>query len=233
MTETVHGVASAYPAWVYYPTNARPPGWSIEFLQVVSTARSSIDSEAASGLTSNVVLETLRPGLEGLGFEVESGKESVRKIRRPVLYGPQGVERVSYEVDGVHDGLGAVLEIEAGRGAMSNAIYRDLIRASLLVDVKYLVLGVMLTYRFANRGRTAISRQRILWTPSTRVVVCSSHSTECFSSGIDPPSRWLPDAGWSQIPSAAAGSCFLARRVTRRSAGTGDACVSGPRCCPE
>lgn len=153
MTGTVR-VASAYPAWVYYPTNARPPAWSTEFLKVVSLARAPIDSEAAAGLTSNAVLETLRPGLEGLGYKLERGKGSAEKIRRPVLYGPQGVERVSYEVDGVHDGLGVVLEIEAGRGAMSNAIYRDLIRASLLVDVRYLVLGVMLTYRFAKRGRT-------------------------------------------------------------------------------
>src|SRR5439155_2525497 len=143
-----------YPAWVYFPTNTRPPAWSIEFLKVVSTARGSIDSETVTGLTSNAVLESLRPGLQALGFMVESGKGSAEKIRRPGLYGPQGVERVSYEVDGVHDTLGVVLEIEAGRGAMSNAIYRDLIRASLLVDVKYLVLGVMLTYRFANRGRT-------------------------------------------------------------------------------
>jgi hypothetical protein len=36
-------------------------------------------------------------------------------------------------VDGVHDELGILLEIEAGRGARGNAVYRDLVRTSLIV----------------------------------------------------------------------------------------------------
>lgn len=35
-------------------------------------------------------------------------------------------------------------------------MYRDLIRASLLVDVKFLVLGVMLEYRHKNREKDAL-----------------------------------------------------------------------------
>jgi len=75
-------------------------------------------------------------------------------VRRPVLFGTQGSERVAYEVDAFHDELGIVLEIEAGRGALGNAVYRDLIRASLIVDARYLALGVMQEYRYKSGGRT-------------------------------------------------------------------------------
>lgn len=60
------------------------------------------------------------------------------------------VERVSYEVDAMHDELGIVLEIEAGRGAMSNALYRDLIRASLIVEARFFALGMASRYRYKS-----------------------------------------------------------------------------------
>jgi hypothetical protein len=56
-------------------------------------------------------------------------------------------------VDAVHDALGIVVEIEAGRGARGargNALYRDLIRASLIVNTLFLVIGMMQTYRHQN-----------------------------------------------------------------------------------
>jgi hypothetical protein len=34
-----------------------------------------------------------------------------------------------------------VLEVEAGRGARGNAVYRDLVRSSLIVDQRFLGLG--------------------------------------------------------------------------------------------
>jgi hypothetical protein len=56
---------------------------------------------------------------------------------------------------GVHRGdrLGVLVEVEAGRGARSNAIYRDLVRASLIVDARFLVLGVMRQYRHQSGGK--------------------------------------------------------------------------------
>ncbi|MGH9116693.1 MAG: hypothetical protein ACRD0A_02085 [Acidimicrobiales bacterium] len=79
------------------------------------------------------MLLKLRPGLEALGYTVEASKKRADKVRRPVLFGESGSERVAYEVDAVHDELGVLLEVEAGRGAMGNAVYRDLIRTSLIV----------------------------------------------------------------------------------------------------
>jgi hypothetical protein len=60
---------------------------------------------------------------------------------------------VAYEVDAVHDELGIVVEVEAGRGARGNAIYRDIVRASLIVGARYLVLGVMQEYRHQSGGK--------------------------------------------------------------------------------
>ena len=104
-------------------------------------ARSQIESKATSDLTSDRVLGHLRPGLVALGYEVEAGKKKADRIRRPVLFGDQGAARVSYEVDAVHDELGVLVEVEAGRGARGNAIYRDLVRSSLIVGARYLALG--------------------------------------------------------------------------------------------
>ena len=43
--------------------------------------------------------------------------------------------------------------MEAGRGARGNAVYRDLIESSLLVDTRYLVLAVMIGYRHKSGGK--------------------------------------------------------------------------------
>ena len=144
----------SYPEWFYYPSHDQPPAWVRDFVAAVTGVRSEIESRSVEGLTSDTVLAFLRPGLVELGYEVESGKHRTEKIRRPVLFGDQGVERVAYEVDAVHDELGIVVEVEAGRGARGNATYRDLIRASLIVGAKYLALGVMLEYRHHGKDRS-------------------------------------------------------------------------------
>jgi hypothetical protein len=109
-------------------------------------------------LTSDIVLKHLRPGLEQLGYRVETGKRKAQRIALPVLFGEEGMPRVRYEVDAVHDDLGVLVEIEAGRGARGNAVYRDLIRSSLIVDAHFLVLGVMEAYRHKSGGKTITVR---------------------------------------------------------------------------
>lgn len=90
-----------------------------------------------------------------MGYEVESGKSTGQTLLRPVLFGDEGGQRVQYEIDAFHPGLGIAVEVEAGRGAMSNAIHRDLIRTSLMVDAEFLALVVMLDYRSTTKGRPA------------------------------------------------------------------------------
>jgi hypothetical protein len=145
-----------YPSWAFYPARDKPPDWVSGFIGVVRTARKSIDSTKVKGLTSDAVLARLRPGLEGIGFRVETGKKAADRITLPVLYGEQGQPLVRYDVDGVHEGLGVLLEVEAGRGARGNAVYRDLIRTSLIVDASYLALGVMGEYHHKSGGKQIV-----------------------------------------------------------------------------
>ena len=144
---------AAYPEWRYYPTWERPQEWAVQLIEVVREAQPRIDSRKVSHLRSDLVLAELRDGLLALGYEVEAGKTKPQKIRRPVLFGERGSERVAYEVDAVNDEIGVVVEVEAGRGARGNAVYRDLIRASLIVGARYLAIGVMQSYRHLSGAR--------------------------------------------------------------------------------
>lgn len=92
-----------YPRWSYFPRNRRPDEWALQLVNVVASARDAIDSSTAVGLSSNSVLASLRPGLEGLGYTVEAGKLSGELIRRPVLFSSEGQWMVEYNVDAVHD----------------------------------------------------------------------------------------------------------------------------------
>jgi hypothetical protein len=119
---------------------------------VFAGAQPAIDSRSIQGLKSDGVLAQVRPGLEALGYQVEAGKEKRHRIVRPVLFGDQGRPRVNYEVDAVLDSEGVLLEVEAGRAMMGNAVYRDLVRTSLIVGASYLALCVMSEYKY-NAGR--------------------------------------------------------------------------------
>lgn len=142
----------SYPRWHYFPMNTTPPSWVAEVVTAVAESKTAISTEdAATGLSSDQVLRELAAALRVIGFQIEDGKTRMGKIPRPVLYGEGGKARVLYEVDGFHPDHGIVLEVEAGRGARGNAEYRDLLRSSLILDAKYLVLLLPQVYRF-NQG---------------------------------------------------------------------------------
>lgn len=147
-----------YPRWSYYPARDQPPDWVESFVGVVAAARPAIDSAQVTGVSSDGVLAHLRSGLEGIGFRIEAGRRAADRITLPVLFGEQGRPRVKYDVDGVHDELGVLLEVEAGRGARGNAVYRDLVRTSLIFDARYLALGVMDEYHHQSGGRPVVVR---------------------------------------------------------------------------
>jgi hypothetical protein len=93
-----------------------------------------------------------------MGYQVEAGKERRHRIVRPVLFGDQGRPRVNYEVDAVHDLEGVLLEVEAGRAMMGNAVYRDLVRTSLIVGARYPALCVMSEYKYSSGKKLQTSR---------------------------------------------------------------------------
>lgn len=148
-------MSSSFPRWKYYPPSSRPPKWVPPVVAAFEEAKADIDSTKSS-ITSDRALAFLRPGLEDLGFEVEAGKKKVQKIRRPVLFGELGHEDMAYEVDAFHADDGIALEVEAGRGARGNAVYRDLIQTSLLVDADFLVLAVQDSYHHKSGGKDIV-----------------------------------------------------------------------------
>jgi hypothetical protein len=141
-------VRMTYPTWSYYPRNARPPEWTHSFVGLVATAEATISTaDRKTGISSDGVLQRLSEGLVALGYAVETGRAKAGKIIRPVLFGENGLPEVSYEIDAFHDQLGVAVEVEAGRGAAGNADYRDIVRTSLILDAKYMVMMLPLRYR--------------------------------------------------------------------------------------
>lgn len=149
---------STYPRWTYYPTRDPAPEWVTDIVGAVAQVQGELDSAKVRSLTSDRALSILRPGLEVVGFRIETGKAAADRITLPVLFGEQGLPRVRYDVDGVHDELGVLLEVEAGRGARGNAVYRDLVRTSLIVNARFLALGVMQEYHHKSSGKPIIVR---------------------------------------------------------------------------
>lgn len=151
----------SYPSWSYYPRNVRPPAWANDLVAVASTVRLSIDTAGnpVTGVSrkSDAILAHLRPGLENLGYQVESGKSNAEKITRPVLFGNDGKTEVSYDIDAFHDDLGIAVEVEAGRGASNGADYRDIVRTSLLLDANYLALFMPISYHYQLKGKPQIT----------------------------------------------------------------------------
>jgi len=84
-------------------------------VSAVVASEDAIATTAGPHVTSDAVLVWVAPGLAALGFSVEVGKRSADKISRPVLFGEGGAPDVTMDIDGFHDELGIVLEIEAGR----------------------------------------------------------------------------------------------------------------------
>lgn len=138
--------SSKFPRWVYHPANSHPPAWVDQLIQVVSATEPLISTAAGRGLDSNGVLNELNAGLRSIGFDVERGKTAPDRITRPVLFGEHGAPTVTMDIDAFHDGQGVVLEVEAGRAWNGNAVYRDLVRASLLLDARFLALAVPVGY---------------------------------------------------------------------------------------
>ena len=142
-----------------FPLTAPPPSFVLQIAEVFRSNEAKIGTERSTkGLKSDEVLAVLRPELEGLGFEVERGKRKVDKIERPVFYGENGAPTVRFEIDAFHTEWQCGLEIEAGRAWLGNAVYRDLILASVMANVDHLVLAVPNAYRYRSGGRPKTGR---------------------------------------------------------------------------
>ncbi len=98
-------------------------------------------------LSSNEVLEAVRPHLEAINFTCETGKTKDKKIHVPVLFGYDNKIDKAFNADALsHDGK-IVIEIEAGRATENNQFLKDIFQACMMFDVEYLVIVVRNVYR--------------------------------------------------------------------------------------
>lgn len=148
---------ATYPSWRYFPSYAAPPAWVAPLVALFAANRAQIESAVthAKRMESNDVLAVIAGGLQNLGFTVEQGKTKAGKLPRPVFFGDEGTFLRTYEIDAFEPSEGIALEVEAGRATMGNAIYRDLIQASLMLDARFMVLAVPIEYRYKSGARTA------------------------------------------------------------------------------
>jgi hypothetical protein len=142
-----------------FPRTSPPPVFAAQVVAAFDAHYDAIATEKLpKGLTSDAVLAELHDDLKNLGFTLESGKAIANLIDRPVFFGENGEPELRYHIDGYHPTWRCGLEIEAGRGWMGNAVYRDLVQAMVMVDVDYLCLAVSNTYRYNSSGKQTVSK---------------------------------------------------------------------------
>lgn len=146
-----------------YPMSERPPQVAQEVVHAFrehETAVSTIELSQEASLTSDEVLDTVRPDLEAIGFDIEAGKAANERIYRPATFGENGEPDRRYAVDGYHEEENCVIEVEAGRAWDSNHTHRNLIRAMTMVDVDMLVMAVPREYKHTNATTPAFDKSR-------------------------------------------------------------------------
>jgi len=98
-------------------------------------------------LSSNEVLEKLRPYLEAIDYDVETGKSKNDKISVPVLFGYDNEIDKSFNADALSKDGKIVIEVEAGRAVANNQFLKDIFQACMMFEVEYLVIAVRNDYR--------------------------------------------------------------------------------------
>ena len=131
--------------WIFFPKSEEPPQLAREVVAVFERAAAEIERRFDETV-SDVVLEIARPGLEKIGFEVESGKTTEQKIRVPVLFGLNGRVEKAFDADAWHRDGKMVLEVEAGRGYLNNQFLKDLFQACMMHDVDYCAIAIRNQY---------------------------------------------------------------------------------------
>ena len=132
--------------WQFFPKSDRAPDMAISIVSVFEDASERISSSVHEH-SSNVVLAEVCPGLQTLGFEVETGKRAIEKIAVPVLFGQNGKLEKSFEADAYHRAKEFVIEVEAGRAVVNNQFLKDLFQACMMNGVEYLAIAVRNVYR--------------------------------------------------------------------------------------
>jgi hypothetical protein len=133
--------------WIYYPKSSPLPEFGRSIVEAFLEVSDSIDSSKSPNQPSNMVMARLCPGLQKLGFKVETGKSAHEKVNVPVLYGFKGKEEMCFNADAHAANERWVLEVEAGRAVANNQFLKDIFEACMMHGVRYLAIAVRNTYR--------------------------------------------------------------------------------------
>ena len=124
-----------------FPRYRAVDGWQQSTIKAFEVP--SIDTSSGN-MSSNAVLNSVAPGLEQAGYQVEKSKS---EIKIPVLYGLNGAIEKYFEADAYHPEEKAVLEVEAGRAVPNNAVLKDLFEACVMQEVDHLVIAACNQYQ--------------------------------------------------------------------------------------
>ena len=133
--------------WQYFPKHSSCTDFLKSVIEVFEDNLTDIASLGNVGQVSDEVLGKIRPGLQEIGFQVETSKTSAGIIKVPVLYGRNGKVEKSFGADAYHSVCRVVLEVEAGRGVTNYQFLKDLFQAFVMQDVDYAVIAVRNDYR--------------------------------------------------------------------------------------
>lgn len=143
--------------WQFYPKSDPLPEHLRQVIAVFEAVSPAIDSTGPAGmeaLSSDQVLAIVRDPLLALGYRVEAGKRADEKVRVPVLFGRNGVVEKAFEADAYDPATGTVIEVEAGRAVVNNAVMKDLFEACMMHDVEWAVIAVRNLYQRARDFET-------------------------------------------------------------------------------
>ena len=132
--------------WISFPRTVRPPEHFRDIVRVFEEKHETIDSEN-NNLASNKVLSKLRDGLEELGYKVEKGKSKDDKVHLPILFGDNGNEEKSFDVDAHNPTNKTIIEVEAGRAVTNYQFLKDFFEACMIPEVEYLCIAVRNVYQ--------------------------------------------------------------------------------------
>jgi hypothetical protein len=140
-------------SWQYYPKSDATPA-HLDAVRKAFEAHASDISSAAHDLGSNAVLNIVRPSLEAIGFEVESGKKAAQRLKVAILFGRNGSLEKWFDADAVSRTTNTVIEVEAGRGVVNNDFLKHLFQACMMHDILYFVSVVRIRYQRGNDFET-------------------------------------------------------------------------------
>ena len=127
-------------------------------LQCVIDVFKTVDAKKSSAhLVSNDMLALVRPGLEALGFIVETGKKKKDMIIVPVLFGENGTIDKSFYADALNVDEKIVIEVESGRAVSNNQFLKDIFQACMMLNIEHLVIAVLNEYVVTVNGKPTIS----------------------------------------------------------------------------